>query len=93
MLQFIPLFLNYRPPPSPASACYMQKENEGVEEINSTVPYSHFRCNLYTDMQCSGSVSFWTYWIRIRKYIVRIRILPSTGKKIKKNLDFCCLVT
>jgi hypothetical protein len=31
--------------------------------------------------------------IRIRNLFVRIRILSSTGKKMKENLDFCCFVT
>ncbi len=45
--------------------------------------------------QCcgSGTVCFWTTWIRIRHYFVRIRILPSTSKKSKKNLDFYYFVT
>jgi hypothetical protein len=38
---------------------------------------------------------FWVFWIhiRIRNLFVRIRILPSTSKKFKKNLDFYCFVT
>ncbi len=57
----------------------------------------HVRC--HSIFQCSGSASvcFWTSWIHIRicNLIVRsrIRILPSTSKKIKKSLDFYCFVT
>jgi hypothetical protein len=45
----------------------------------------------------SGSVCFWTSWIRIRihNYFVHplwILILPSASKKTNKNLDFGCLV-
>ncbi len=38
---------------------------------------------------------FWVSWIRIRilNLFVPIRILPSTSKKRKKNLDFYCFVT
>ncbi len=41
--------------------------------------------------QCcgSGSVCFWAS--RIRHYFVRKRILPTTSKKSKKNLDFTFL--
>ncbi len=41
-------------------------------------------------MQCSGSVCFWASWrsIRICNLFVRIGILTSTSKKIKKNRDF-----
>ncbi len=60
----------------------------------------------YNFRQCSGSGSvglkvFGTSRIRIRNYLyrlpvrirIRLRILPSTSKKIKKNHDFNCLVT
>ncbi len=42
-----------------------------------------------------GSVYFWASWIRIRNLFVRIRIriLPSSKQKMKKNLDFYCFVT
>jgi hypothetical protein len=51
--------------------------------------------------QCSGSASgsvcVLVSWIRIRirnLFVqIRIRILPSTRKKMKKNLDFYCFVT
>jgi hypothetical protein len=38
---------------------------------------------------------FWASWIRIRNLFepIRIQILPSTSKKIKKNLNFFCFVT
>ncbi len=36
----------------------------------------------------SGSVCFWASRVRICPYFVRIRILPSTSKKSKTNLDF-----
>ena len=40
---------------------------------------------------------FWLSWIRIRIHNlfvqIRIRILPSTSLKRKKNLDFYCFVT
>ena len=54
--------------------------------------------NLPKAKQCSGSgsvgtICFWASWIRIRisNLYVRIRILPPTSKKFKKNLDFYCL--
>ncbi len=36
--------------------------------------------------QCSGSICFWAFWIRIHNLFVRIRILPSISQKIKKTL-------
>jgi hypothetical protein len=42
---------------------------------------------------------FWASWIRIRirnlsvRIWIRIQILPSTSKKMQKNLDFYCFVT
>jgi hypothetical protein len=42
----------------------------------------------------SGSRCFWPSWIRIRRSEVRIRILLSSSKNSKKNLDsFCFCVT
>ncbi len=38
-----------------------------------------------------GSVCCWASWIRIRNLFVRI--LPSTRKKVKENLDFYRFVT
>jgi hypothetical protein len=38
-----------------------------------------------------GSVGFWAS--RIRKSRVRIRVIPSSSKNSKKNLDFYCFVT
>jgi hypothetical protein len=61
--------------------------------------YCELRCSKYHPLQYltvpryyikqysgsgAGSVCFWTSWIRI---------LPSTCKKFKKNIDFCCSVT
>ncbi len=45
--------------------------------------------------QGCGFVSFWASQIRIRIHYsqLRIRILPSSSKNRKKNLDFYCFVT
>ncbi len=53
--------------------------------------YSHqkpvFRIRIYV---------FWASWICIRIHnlfiLIRIRILPSTSKKMKKSLDFYCFL-
>ncbi len=46
--------------------------------------------------QCSGSGCFLASWIRIRtRYLfvrIRIQILPTISKKMKKNLDLHCFV-
>ncbi len=46
------------------------------------------RTSTYTWAPCSGSVCCWASCIRIRtgNYFVRIRILPSTSKKLIKTL-------
>ncbi len=44
-----------------------------------------------------GSVCFWASQIRFRirysQVRIRLRILPSSNKNSKKNLDFYCFVT
>jgi hypothetical protein len=48
--------------------------------------------------QCCGSgsigyVCFWAFRIRWSQVRIRLRILPSSSKNNKKNLDFSCFLT
>ncbi len=55
---------------------------------DNTACYWRLGQNLASQIQCcqSGSGGFWTSRIRIRHYFVRIRILPTTRKKVRKTL-------
>jgi hypothetical protein len=72
--------------------------NRLIDTVDNQVTVLHWEGG----SQCSrsaGSICFWSSLIctRIRYLFVRIRIrlqiLPSTSKKIKKNLDFYYFVT
>jgi hypothetical protein len=73
------IYLSAAPDPEPGFAITL--------EVKILHIFSFFQ-NLSLLNQCWGSVCFWA-----SRICIRIRILPSSSKNSKKNLDFFCFVT